>query len=156
MIGNMHRQICRNAEWKYNFDVLQYFSIFCSSMPDLMKQDLKRSGKTLLTWKLRSLKIYCGSFSLPIHNTQSTYLRVCLLRYIFLLFTQSPKPPNQKTHAKVKDNCVGTKMTPNKITEFYARYYWMQKVIPKREKVLPSNLLFQVTLILVRITGKKF
>lgn len=136
---------------------MQYFSFFLSgsSMHDLTKQDLKRSGKTPLTWKINSLKIYCRSVSLPIHNSQSTYLTVCLSRHIFLLFTQSPKPPSQKPLAKIKDNCAGPKMTPNKITEFYARHYWMQKVIPKLEKVLPFNLPFQVTLILAPIIKKK-
>lgn len=123
-------------------------------MHDLTKQDLKRSGKTLSTWKISSLKIYCRSFSPPIHNPQSTYLTVCLSRHIFMLFTQSPKPPSQKTLAKIKENCAGAKMTPNKITEFYARHYWMQKVIPKWEKVLPFNLPFQVTLILAPIMKK--
>lgn len=54
---------------------------------------------------------------------QPSYSKSMSFEVYFSAVYQSPKPPNQKTHAKVKDNHVGTKMTPNKIAEFYARYY---------------------------------
>lgn len=65
------------------------------------------------------LQEFQPSYSQPsIHISNSMSFKAC-----FPAVYSVTKTPNQKTLAKIKDNCAGAKMIPNKITEFYARHY---------------------------------